>query len=312
MRRIRELKPGKQATVRLEKDMKSGIETVVKRSEVTQSVGREKRAAPRGHHDQRHPWKTEPLVEIRLGRIIASILERKICPNLVFQYEVDLHLDDLQFANYLEKFDNTLYNLVKGNKSKKFSEAFWYSTWFQLCAGLITMHRNGIQHTDLHLNNVFYRKIKPGGYWTYIVGSKKYYVPNMGYVFAIADYGRARSVVLKSQVHWHLQRVAQRIRSLGMNWEAYDYHRLHNQLNDKLPFPLYHKFNMLQKKTHLPVEKAVHRIFHRQFDSKTKIKGICLGTYHIQRRINAKEMHKGDLIDSLINSPSETQSSSSI
>lgn len=300
LRKIRELKPGKQATVRLEKDTKSGIETVVKRSEVTKSVGREKRAASKGHLDQKHPWKTEPLVEIRLGRIISTILERKICPNLVFQYEVDLHLDDLQFANYLERFDNTLYNLTKAQK--KHGEAFWLSTWFQLCAGLVTMHRNKIQHTDLHLNNVFYRKIKSGGYWTYILGQKKFYVPNTGYVFAIADYGRARSVNLKSQVHWHLQRVQQKIRSLGLNWEAYDYFRLHNQLSDKLPFPMYHEFNVLPKKGLYPVESAMVKIFSTKF--ATKPAGVNLGTYHITKKITEKEIHEGDYLDSFISNSS--------
>lgn len=214
-------------------------------------------------------------------------------------------MDDLQFDNHLEKFDNTLYNLTKSKQN--LSERFWYSAWFQLCAGLITLHRNGIQHTDLHLNNVFYRKIRPGGYWKYVVGQKKYYVPNMGYIFAIADYGRARSTNHKATVTWHLTRVKEKLRASGTNWESYDYYRLVHQLQDKFPFPLFHKFNVVQRKASHPVEKALHKIYHSHFGTKDQVKGACLGTYHILKTLSQKELHKDDYLDKLISDSSSSK-----
>lgn len=44
-------------------------------------------------------------------------------------------------------------------------------------------------HADLHFENVLVKKIKPGGYWRYIIGEEQYNVANMGYQAYIIDYG---------------------------------------------------------------------------------------------------------------------------
>lgn len=297
LQKVRKLKAGKQGTVTLERDKRTNIEVVVKRSELSNSVGREKRAARKGHRDNSHPWGTEPLVEFRVGTLVSKALERNVCPNLVMQYEMDVHLDDGLLSSVLEKFDGTLSNLL--DRKTTWSEKFWYSCWFQLCAGMITLHRNGVTHTDLHLANIFYKKIKSGGYWTYVMNGTKYYVPNCGYVFAIADYGRARSVTNKARVEWHLRRVAQKIRKLKMSWEAYDYYKVHTRnLHDILPFTQFTEFNVLDKKGVHPVEKALARIFKTRFRVKTASDGICLGTYHIQKKINLKDLKSRGYLES--------------
>jgi hypothetical protein len=44
-------------------------------------------------------------------------------------------------------------------------------------------------HTDLHIGNILVQKIKPGGYWIYKLDNVDYYLPNLGYVFIISDFG---------------------------------------------------------------------------------------------------------------------------
>lgn len=46
-----------------------------------------------------------------------------------------------------------------------------------------------MRHNDLHAGNVLVHKIKPGGYFLYKINNKNYYVPNLGYVFLLWDFG---------------------------------------------------------------------------------------------------------------------------
>jgi len=46
-------------------------------------------------------------------------------------------------------------------------------------------------HLDLHSDNIIVKKVKKGGYWSYIIDGKLYKVPNLGYIFYICDFGHA-------------------------------------------------------------------------------------------------------------------------
>ncbi len=62
---------------------------------------------------------------------------------------------------------------------------------FQVAAGLYAFEKyfRGMTHNDLHYGNVLVHEIKPGGYWLYKIDGKRYYVPNLGYVFVLWDFG---------------------------------------------------------------------------------------------------------------------------
>ena len=44
-------------------------------------------------------------------------------------------------------------------------------------------------HTDLHIGNILVQKVKSGGYWIYKLDGVDYYLPNLGYIFIISDFG---------------------------------------------------------------------------------------------------------------------------
>jgi len=63
---------------------------------------------------------------------------------------------------------------------------------FQIAAGLYAIEKfYNMTHNDLHYGNVLVHEIKPGGFWRYKIDGKHYYVPNLGYLFVLWDFGMA-------------------------------------------------------------------------------------------------------------------------
>ena len=50
-----------------------------------------------------------------------------------------------------------------------------------------------ISHNDLHSGNILIYKIKPGGYFKYTIDDNVYYIPNIGYLFVLWDFGSISS-----------------------------------------------------------------------------------------------------------------------
>ena len=80
----------------------------------------------------------------------------------------------------------------------KLTEEFMNVFLFQM---LYTLYVNNTKleliNYDLHLHNIFVKKVKPGGYWVYIIKNIKYYIPNIGYIFIIGDYSNCLSLQFK-------------------------------------------------------------------------------------------------------------------
>lgn len=66
-----------------------------------------------------------------------------------------------------------------------------YNILFQIMAGLCVLQSNKLQvwHNDIKIENILYHKVKKGGYWKYIIDGKTYFLPNLGYIAIISDYG---------------------------------------------------------------------------------------------------------------------------
>lgn len=61
---------------------------------------------------------------------------------------------------------------------------------FQMATALYTFEKYlNMTHNDLHWGNVLVHEIKPGGYWKYTINKIDYYVPNMGFLFVLWDFG---------------------------------------------------------------------------------------------------------------------------
>jgi len=61
---------------------------------------------------------------------------------------------------------------------------------FQILNALYALQKfYKLSHNDLHFENVLVHQIERGGYWKYIIDGRSYYVPNLGYVFVLWDFG---------------------------------------------------------------------------------------------------------------------------
>lgn len=133
--------------------------------------------------------------------ILNPMVEYNICPNL--PYLIDSFVcDDCKLT--IRKVTSrqpciiTITELAKGTlrdffKKKKISEKHQVSALFQIMAGLHAIQLNGqIMNFDVKPDNILYYKVTPGGYWKYTVHGKNFYVPNMGKLFILNDFGISR------------------------------------------------------------------------------------------------------------------------
>lgn len=91
---------------------------------------------------------------------------------------------------FTEFFDMTLLIFFMRERSVE----LYYNIMFQLLAASHFMQNTlKIVHNDLTLTNIMMRKVRPGGYWKYKIGQHTYYVPNLGYIAIILDFGMAES-----------------------------------------------------------------------------------------------------------------------
>lgn len=52
----------------------------------------------------------------------------------------------------------------------------------------------GMNHLDAHWGNFLYHEVNPGGVFHYKIGGKDVYIPNMGYMWVIWDFGFAKDI----------------------------------------------------------------------------------------------------------------------
>lgn len=63
---------------------------------------------------------------------------------------------------------------------------------FQVMAAVHAIQKHlQVSHRDIKAENVLYKRIKPGGYFCYIVHGRRYYVPNRGIMILLSDFGAA-------------------------------------------------------------------------------------------------------------------------
>jgi hypothetical protein len=78
---------------------------------------------------------------------------------------------------------NYLYNIALDNYD------LWLNAIEQIYMCLASLHSVGFIHNDSHYGNFLYKKINPGGYFHYNINGKDYYIPNLGYIWVIWDFG---------------------------------------------------------------------------------------------------------------------------
>lgn len=138
-----------------------------------------------------------PYIELACLTLVSELVLQRICPNFTLNY----HNEILNTCNKEPSISRRKHCTIQYNEyvnygtfedwaSKTHKQELWYNAIFQILAALYAMHKYyNLFHNDFHGRNVLVQKIKPGGYWIYIIDGIRYYVPNLGFVFLISDFG---------------------------------------------------------------------------------------------------------------------------
>ncbi len=149
------------------------------------------------------PWsnKTDWTEALILRDIIEPLIKNRTCPNLPLLYETYVcptcEFEDLQKKQTTTKPCLLLMTeLANGDLHNwlmtKPSIPELYNALFQILAGLYAIHKNGqVFNNDVKAQNILYYNVKatPGSYWVYNIFGKRYYIPNIGKLFIVNDFG---------------------------------------------------------------------------------------------------------------------------
>ena len=140
--------------------------------------------------------RNEILLEKKLGELVIKdksphfLLIYKVLNCLVDNNEVpELIKNQEYYISINELADGDLYNFIL--KFKHMPNMI-KNTLQQIFLSVLSFHyfTGGYYHKDAHLGNFLYHKIKPGGYFKYIIFGKTVYVENLGYLWMIWDFGK--------------------------------------------------------------------------------------------------------------------------
>ena len=150
------------------------------------------------HHMKSQQSAWGELAAYMLGSILVMA---KVCNNLPFTYKYTL-CKRCKFVNKAiggrsekpcilvvnEFAEGDLGRYLKD--TQRWSLKLVENCIFQVAIGLYAMEKyfRGMTHNDLHYGNVLVHEVKPGGYWVYKIDGKRYYLPNLGYVFVLWDF----------------------------------------------------------------------------------------------------------------------------
>lgn len=155
------------------------------------------------------------LVEIVANTLTNQLVLQNICPHYILNYNWNYDNNKLVLYNEYATFGD-FYKWAK----MEHSEEMWINALFQITVGLYAMKKYyNMHHTDFHTGNILVHKINPGGYWVYTINRKKYYLPNLGYIFLLSDFGFAW-VPKKLIVDWHYKDKLSHLTRVGS--EFYD------------------------------------------------------------------------------------------
>ena len=138
------------------------------------------------------------LTEIVANTLTNQLILQNICPHYVLNYNWIYDNNKISLYNEYATFGD-FHKWCK----QKHSYEIWMNALFQITVGLYTIKKYfNMHHTDFHTGNILVHKVKPGGFWIYEINNTKYYLPNLGFIFLLSDFGFAW-IPNKLFVEWH-------------------------------------------------------------------------------------------------------------
>lgn len=137
-------------------------------------------------------------IELASSKLINELILQNISQNFILNYDwsykersgvCDEIFPYVSF-HYNELIDSS--ELYTDWVQKKHTLNEFYNAYFQIIVGIYTLQTYfGMTHLDLHSDNIIVKKVTKGGCWKYIINDDIYYLPNLGYIFLINDFGHA-------------------------------------------------------------------------------------------------------------------------
>lgn len=167
--------------------------------------------APLNENDRGDSYSLRQLVsgesawgEMAVYMFTTIMVMAKLCPNLPVLYKY-VWCPNCKYENTrLKTWNNQpclmmLNELAEGDvrtfllgKKEIWNNHLVENMIFQVAVGLYTLEKYyNMTHNDLHWGNVLVHEIAPGGFWEYKINGKTFFLPNLGYLFVVWDFGDA-------------------------------------------------------------------------------------------------------------------------
>ncbi len=123
----------------------------------------------------------EPYVMLMCNKL----LNKKITQNLPYIYGYNIKADSVSFVSEFANGGDLKGWLLKKTRNERELD----NAYFQIFHGAYCLNSIGIRHNDLHWSNILIFNVKKGGVFKYKIKDKTYYIPNLGRVFIVWDFG---------------------------------------------------------------------------------------------------------------------------
>lgn len=167
-------------------------------------------------------FNNSALIELIGCTLANQLIFQKICPHYSLNYYWDVEDTKAKEEDRIKHL-NTYNEFVNRSDFEDWGEVhdepdLWFNALFQIMVGLSALKRYyGMLHTDFHTKNILVQKVPPGGYWEYTIDGHTYYLPNLGYVFLIHDFGFGW-IPRKMKVEWYYKKYLRHINKNGLNF----------------------------------------------------------------------------------------------
>lgn len=133
--------------------------------------------------------------EISMLNRVKEIIKNNICPNFILMHE----------NGKMNNLDYILMEYADGDIERWFefehTNAEIKSFVFQMLVGILAVQKYlKAYHSDLKPKNIFFKRLHEKGNFKYKINNEEYYVPTFGNLFLIADFGHAKSLLIKEDL----------------------------------------------------------------------------------------------------------------
>lgn len=182
-------------------------------------------------------YNKNSLIELLAQTMTNQLIFQKICPHFTLNYYWEFDSNSKIMASFNEYANAESFHSWA---QKLHSDDIWFNLLFQIIYALISLKRfYNMSHTDFHTDNILVHKVKPGGFWKYSLNGIDYYLPNLGFVFLLHDFGFAW-IPNKLFVNWHYKDTLRYITKIGR--EFYDLACFINSIKSDYKLPKYFKW----------------------------------------------------------------------